>query len=65
MIDISAQATLTVRFNKSGFVRSQNDYSELYVCEIYASSDISEHYTGEGHSLKSIIIQARLPILRL
>jgi hypothetical protein len=55
MIDISAQTTVNVRFKKSGFVRSLNDYSELYECEINASTDISEHFTGEGYFSKDFV----------
>lgn len=49
MIDISAKTTVKIQFKKSDFIRKLSDYSELYECEILSSTDISEHFTGEGY----------------
>lgn len=49
MIDISAKTTVIVKFKQSNFIRFLDDYSELYECEISASTDISDHFTGVGY----------------
>jgi hypothetical protein len=48
MIDISCETTVTIKFNKSNFLKKLNDNSELYECNILSSLDITGHYTGEG-----------------
>lgn len=48
MIDISARTTVSVRFKRSNLIQRFSDSSELYKCEILASEDLSQHYTGKG-----------------
>jgi hypothetical protein len=55
MIDISARSTVFIRFKRSDFVRVLNDYSEIYECSIFASTDISNYYTGEGYFDESFV----------